>query len=49
MLMVGDHIDALLERPYDEASALDSDLHVAVGHELMEYFLFGSRMRRHHD
>jgi len=36
----GKRINAVLKRPYCEKNANASDLHIAFGHELMEYFLF---------
>lgn len=36
----GTHITSVLKRPFYEANANASDLHVEYGHELMEYFLF---------
>ena len=38
-LVVGERIRSVLQRPFNEANANESDLHVAFGHELMEYFL----------
>ncbi len=35
----GKKIRGLLQRPFTEANANESDLHIAHGHELMEYFL----------
>ena len=35
----GTRIRSVLQRPFSEANARDSDLHVEYGHELMEYFL----------
>ena len=39
-LMAGRKVRTVLERPFTERSATDADLHVAHGHELMEYFLY---------
>ncbi len=38
-LMAGRKVASVLQRPFTEANAQASDLHVAHGHELMEYFL----------
>ncbi len=38
-LMAGHGVRALLKQPFSEAHARESDLHIAHGHELMEYFL----------
>ena len=38
--MMGKRIHAVLQRPFTETNANESDLHVQFGHELMEYFLF---------
>lgn len=35
----GSRIIGVLQRPFSEANAQESDLHVAFGHELMEFFL----------
>jgi 2,3-bisphosphoglycerate-independent phosphoglycerate mutase len=35
----GHHIETLLHQPFNEISAIESDLHIPLGHELMEYFL----------
>ncbi len=35
----GHHIETLLHQPFNEITAVDSDLHIPQGHELMEYFL----------
>ncbi len=35
----GHHIETLLHQPFNEISAVESDLHIPEGHELMEYFL----------
>lgn len=39
-LMSGAGVRTVLQRPFTEANANESDLHVPFGHELMEYFLF---------
>jgi 2,3-bisphosphoglycerate-independent phosphoglycerate mutase len=36
----GKRVNALLKKPFHERHAAESDLHIAYGHELMEYFLF---------
>ncbi len=41
-LIAGRQMRGLVSRPFTEAHAEDSDLHVAYGHELMEYFLVGA-------
>ncbi|MBI1336169.1 MAG: cofactor-independent phosphoglycerate mutase [Phycisphaera sp.] len=38
--MAGKRIHSVLKRPFNERNASLSDLHIAFGHELMEYFLF---------
>lgn len=38
-LMAGSWVRSLVHRPFDEASASSSDLHIERGHDLMEYFL----------
>lgn len=38
-LMAGDKVRGILQRPFTERSANDADLHIAFGHELMDYFL----------
>ena len=38
--MSGKRIRNVLQRPFSEANAEESDLHIEFGHELMEYFLF---------
>ncbi len=43
--MVGHQVRTVLERPFNEANAGLSDLHIQYGHELMEYFLFGGLAR----
>ncbi len=37
--MAGTNIHAVLKRPFNEANADESDLHIDFGHELMEFFL----------
>lgn len=37
--MIGNRVRSVLHRPFSEANAAQSDLRVAHGHELMEYFL----------
>jgi 2,3-bisphosphoglycerate-independent phosphoglycerate mutase len=37
--MAGTRVHSAFERPYTEAAAEASDLHIEKGHELMEYFL----------
>jgi 2,3-bisphosphoglycerate-independent phosphoglycerate mutase len=37
--MAGTRVHSAFQRPYNEAAAKASDLHVEKGHELMEYFL----------
>jgi 2,3-bisphosphoglycerate-independent phosphoglycerate mutase len=39
--LCGHRVHAVLKRPFSEAHAAASDLHIRYGHELMEYFLFG--------
>ena len=36
----GEHITSVLEQPFTEQNAQKADLHIKLGHELMEYFLF---------
>ncbi len=36
----GKHVTSVLQRPFMERNADESDLHIDFGHELMEYFLF---------
>jgi 2,3-bisphosphoglycerate-independent phosphoglycerate mutase len=36
----GKRVRSLLSKPFNEKHAAESDLHIAFGHELMEYFLF---------
>ncbi len=38
-VMAGRRVRSVLERPFSEANANESDLHIEHGHELMEYFL----------
>lgn len=38
-LMAGHKVRSVLQRPFSEENAGSSDLHIAHGHELMEYFL----------
>jgi 2,3-bisphosphoglycerate-independent phosphoglycerate mutase len=42
-MMAGTGVHSVLKRPFSEANANESDLHVPYGHELMEYFLFSGR------
>ena len=35
----GHRLYSVLQRPFNERNAEESDLHVSYGHELMEYFL----------
>jgi len=37
--MCGERVRSVLKRPLNEKNAEESDLHIPVGHELMEYFL----------
>ncbi|MDX1682916.1 MAG: cofactor-independent phosphoglycerate mutase [Phycisphaeraceae bacterium] len=37
--MCGTRVNNVLDRPFTEADANESDLHIEYGHELMEYFL----------
>jgi len=37
--MAGTRVHSAFQRPYNEAAAKASDLHIEKGHELMEYFL----------
>ncbi|MFW6059955.1 MAG: phosphoglycerate mutase, partial [Phycisphaeraceae bacterium] len=39
-VMIGKRVRSVLERAFSERNANESDLHIAHGHELMEYFLF---------
>jgi 2,3-bisphosphoglycerate-independent phosphoglycerate mutase len=39
--MAGTRVHSAFKRPYTEAAAKASDLHIEKGHELMEYFLRG--------
>jgi 2,3-bisphosphoglycerate-independent phosphoglycerate mutase len=41
--MAGTRVHSAFERPYTEAAAKASDLHVERGHELMEFFLRGGK------
>ena len=45
-LMTGERVETLLHEPYTEENADAADLHIEIGDELMEYFLFGSGIRR---
>ena len=38
-IICGSQINSVLKRPFNEKNATASDLHIAYGHELMEYFL----------
>jgi 2,3-bisphosphoglycerate-independent phosphoglycerate mutase len=38
-VMAGKHVHSVLQRPFCERYAGESDLHIPYGHELMEYFL----------
>jgi 2,3-bisphosphoglycerate-independent phosphoglycerate mutase len=38
-VMAGHKVRSVLQRPFTEANANESDLHIRHGHELMEYFL----------
>lgn len=38
-VMAGHKVRSVLQRPFTEANANESDLHITHGHELMEYFL----------
>ncbi len=40
-LMAGAWVRSLVQRPFSEAAALESDLRIEHGHDLMEYFLRG--------
>ncbi len=40
--MAGRHVRSVLKRPFSERNAAESDLHIAFGHELIEYFLRSS-------
>ena len=44
--MAGTRVHSAFERPYTEAAAKASDLHIEKGHELMEYFLGASSPMR---
>ena len=37
--IAGENIRSVLQRPFSERSANEADLHIAFGHELMDYFL----------
>lgn len=39
-LMCGKNIQSVLRRPFTEQNVQHADLHIAKGHELMEYFLY---------
>ena len=39
-VICGKNINSVVQRPFTEHHADESDLHIAFGHELMEYFLF---------
>lgn len=39
--MAGTRINSVLQKPYSEANARESGMHIEHGHELMEYFLHG--------
>jgi 2,3-bisphosphoglycerate-independent phosphoglycerate mutase len=41
LAMAGAWVRSVLKRPFSERHAAESDLHIAEGHELMEYFLRG--------
>lgn len=41
--MAGTRVHSAFERPYTEAAARASDLHIERGHELMEFFLRGGK------
>ena len=41
--MAGTRVQSAFERPYTEAAAKASDLHIERGHELMEFFLRGGK------
>jgi hypothetical protein len=45
-IMVGDWVRSLVQRPWTERAARESDLQVQHGHELTEYFLFSGLKRR---
>jgi 2,3-bisphosphoglycerate-independent phosphoglycerate mutase len=40
-LMAGAWVRSVVQRPFTEAGAAESDLHIDPGHDLMEYFLRG--------
>jgi 2,3-bisphosphoglycerate-independent phosphoglycerate mutase len=41
--MAGTRVHSAFQRPYTEAAAKASDLHIEKGNELMEFFLRGGR------
>ncbi len=45
-MMVGERITSVLQQPFCEPEAEEADLHIEIGDELMEYFLFGSGIRQ---
>lgn len=49
MMLVGARVDAVLKATMSEDAADEADLHVDIGSDLMEYFLFGSGIGRSHD
>ncbi|MDY7109950.1 MAG: hypothetical protein SYC29_15065 [Planctomycetota bacterium] len=49
LMMTGARIDAVLKATLSEDAADAADLHVDVGSDLIEYFLFGSGIGRRHD
>jgi 2,3-bisphosphoglycerate-independent phosphoglycerate mutase len=42
-VMAGAWVRSVVERPFSEASAAESDLQISPGHDLMEYFLKGGQ------
>jgi 2,3-bisphosphoglycerate-independent phosphoglycerate mutase len=48
VLFAGARVTGVRTIPFREDTAAESDLHIEVGDELMEYFLFGSGVRRGH-
>ncbi len=40
-VICGHQVHSVLKQPFSERNANQSDLHIQVGHDLMEYFLFG--------
>ncbi len=42
-VVFGSQVHSVLQRPFSERNAGDSDLHIRVGHDLMEYFLFSGQ------